>query len=93
MLFGVLLCLDCFLYLFTVYPLRVLMAIGRLVASLGSGLRIGPAHVCDLVRAVLLLVSLTVVTSVDVSYVAVAMVACCYLRVVWQLLKALQLAC
>lgn len=70
MLFGVLLCLDSFLYLFTMYPLRVVMATFRFFSS-GFGLRRGfsPSHKVDLVRAFLLFTSLYAVTMVDVSYV------------------------
>uniref|UniRef100_A0A673A3A1 Transmembrane anterior posterior transformation 1a n=1 Tax=Sphaeramia orbicularis TaxID=375764 RepID=A0A673A3A1_9TELE len=52
MIFGFFLCMDAFLYVFTLLPLRVLLALLRLL-TLGYRL-LQPAQVCDMLKGLIL---------------------------------------
>lgn len=70
MFFGFFLCLDAFLYLFTLLPLRVLLALMRFI-TLPCGLRDGrllqPAQVCDILKSVIMVICFIMMHYVDYS--------------------------
>ncbi|XP_028831327.1 transmembrane anterior posterior transformation protein 1 homolog isoform X2 [Denticeps clupeoides] len=71
MIFGFFLCLDAFLYVFTLLPLRVLLALIRLLTlpcCRLSGTRIlQPAQVCDVLKGFILVLCYSMMHYVDYS--------------------------
>ncbi|XP_026534615.1 transmembrane anterior posterior transformation protein 1 homolog isoform X3 [Notechis scutatus] len=81
MIFGIFLCLDAFLYIFTLLPLRVFLAMFRFItlpcSSLRYHLRMGlrmsdrrllqPAQVCDIFKGVILVICYFMMHYVDYS--------------------------
>ncbi|XP_032080347.1 transmembrane anterior posterior transformation protein 1 homolog isoform X2 [Thamnophis elegans] len=71
MIFGIFLCLDAFLYVFTLLPLRVFLAMFRFVTLPCSSLRdrrlLQPAQVCDIFKGVILVICYFMMHYVDYS--------------------------
>lgn len=71
MLFGFFLCLDAFLYIFTLLPLRVLLALLRLLTLPCCGFSgsrlLQPAQVCDLLKGLILVLCFCMMHYVDYS--------------------------
>ncbi|GCB73907.1 hypothetical protein scyTo_0002989, partial [Scyliorhinus torazame] len=71
MFFGFFLCLDAFLYLFTLLPLRVLLALVRFITlpccGLSDGRLLQPAQVCDILKAVIMIICFVMMHYVDYS--------------------------
>ncbi|XP_004707820.2 transmembrane anterior posterior transformation protein 1 homolog [Echinops telfairi] len=71
MVFGIFLCLDAFLYVFTLLPLRVFLALFRLFTLPCYGLRdrrlLQPAQVCDIFKGVILVICYFMMHYVDYS--------------------------
>ncbi|KAM6440502.1 transmembrane anterior posterior transformation protein 1 homolog isoform 2-T2 [Liasis olivaceus] len=71
MIFGIFLCLDAFLYVFTLLPLRVFLAMFRFITLPCSGLRdrrlLQPAQVCDIFKGVILVICYFMMHYVDYS--------------------------
>ncbi|XP_063165698.1 transmembrane anterior posterior transformation protein 1 homolog isoform X3 [Candoia aspera] len=81
MIFGIFLCLDAFLYVFTLLPLRVFLAMLRFITLPCSGLRchlrmglrmsdrrlLQPAQVCDIFKGVILVICYFMMHYVDYS--------------------------
>ncbi|KAI1883693.1 hypothetical protein AGOR_G00234180 [Albula goreensis] len=71
MIFGFFLCLDAFLYVFTLLPLRVLLALVRLLTLPCCGLRgsrlLQPAQVCDILKGFILILCYFMMHYVDYS--------------------------
>uniref|UniRef100_A0A674N182 Transmembrane anterior posterior transformation 1 n=1 Tax=Takifugu rubripes TaxID=31033 RepID=A0A674N182_TAKRU len=71
MIFGFFLCMDAFLYVFTLLPLRVLLAVLRLLTLPCCGFRgtrlLQPAHVCDILKASILVLSFSMTHYLDYS--------------------------
>uniref|UniRef100_A0A8C6PQ15 Transmembrane anterior posterior transformation 1b n=1 Tax=Nothobranchius furzeri TaxID=105023 RepID=A0A8C6PQ15_NOTFU len=71
MTFGFFLCLDTFLYVFTLLPLRVVLALLRLVAVPCCGLRgsrlLQPAQVCDVLKGFIMVLCYSMMSYVDYS--------------------------
>ncbi|XP_028599124.2 transmembrane anterior posterior transformation protein 1 homolog isoform X2 [Podarcis muralis] len=71
MIFGIFLCLDAFLYVFTLLPLRVFLAMFRFITLPCYGLRdrrlLQPAQVCDIFKGVILLICYFMMDYVDYS--------------------------
>ncbi|XP_072109104.1 transmembrane anterior posterior transformation protein 1 homolog [Mobula birostris] len=71
MFFGFFLCLDAFLYLFTLLPLRVLLALMRFITlpccGLSDGRLLQPAQVCDMLKAVIMVICFVMMHYVDYS--------------------------
>ncbi|XP_029020384.1 transmembrane anterior posterior transformation protein 1 homolog isoform X2 [Betta splendens] len=71
MLFGFFLCVDAFLYVFTLLPLRVLLALLRLLTLPCCGFSgsrlLQPAQVCDMLRALILVLCFSMMHYVDYS--------------------------
>ncbi|XP_069781223.1 transmembrane anterior posterior transformation protein 1-like isoform X2 [Narcine bancroftii] len=71
MFFGFFLCLDAFLYLFTLLPLRVLLALMRFITrpccGLSDGRLLQPAQVCDILKAVIMVICFVMMHYVDYS--------------------------
>ncbi|XP_060783282.1 transmembrane anterior posterior transformation protein 1 homolog isoform X4 [Neoarius graeffei] len=69
MMFGCFLCLDAFLYVFTLLPLRTLLAFLRLLTipccSLGSSRFLQPAQVCDLLKGLIMVLCCSMMHYVD----------------------------
>uniref|UniRef100_A0A1A7YXD3 Transmembrane anterior posterior transformation 1b n=1 Tax=Iconisemion striatum TaxID=60296 RepID=A0A1A7YXD3_9TELE len=71
MIFGFFLCLDTFLYVFTLLPLRVILALLRLVTVPCCGLRgsrlLQPAQVCDVLKGFIMVLCYSMMSYVDYS--------------------------
>ncbi|XP_051020829.1 transmembrane anterior posterior transformation protein 1 homolog isoform X2 [Acomys russatus] len=71
MFFGIFLCLDAFLYVFTLLPLRVFLALFRFFTLPCYGLRdrrlLQPAQVCDVLKGVILVMCYFMMHYVDYS--------------------------
>ncbi|XP_048387069.1 transmembrane anterior posterior transformation protein 1-like isoform X1 [Stegostoma tigrinum] len=71
MFFGFFLCLDAFLYLFTLLPLRVLLALMRFITlpccGLSDGRLLQPAQVCDILKALIMVICFVMMHYVDYS--------------------------
>ncbi|KAM6261405.1 transmembrane anterior posterior transformation protein 1 homolog isoform 3-T3 [Porphyrio hochstetteri] len=79
MFFGIFLCLDAFLYVFTLLPLRVFLAMFRFITLPCYGLRshrgltasdrrlLQPAQVCDILKGVILVICYFMMHYVDYS--------------------------
>ncbi|KFV62896.1 Transmembrane anterior posterior transformation protein 1, partial [Dryobates pubescens] len=71
MFFGIFLCLDAFLYIFTLLPLRVFLAMFRFITLPCYGLRdrrlLQPAQVCDMLKGVILVICYFMMHYVDYS--------------------------
>nr|XP_036846458.1 transmembrane anterior posterior transformation protein 1 homolog isoform X2 [Manis javanica] len=71
MVFGIFLCLDAFLYVFTLLPLRVFLALFRLFTLPCYGLRdrrlLQPAQVCDILKGIILVICYFMLHYVDYS--------------------------
>ncbi|XP_067386454.1 transmembrane anterior posterior transformation protein 1 homolog isoform X2 [Emydura macquarii macquarii] len=71
MVFGIFLCLDAFLYVFTLLPLRVCLALFRFITLPCYGLRdrrlLQPAQVCDIFKGVILVICYFMMHYVDYS--------------------------
>ncbi|XP_076878469.1 transmembrane anterior posterior transformation protein 1 homolog isoform X10 [Brachyhypopomus gauderio] len=69
MIFGFFLCLDAFLYVFTLLPLRTLLALLRLLTipccGLGSSRFLQPAQVCDLLKGLIMVLCCSMMHYVD----------------------------
>ncbi|XP_063257726.1 transmembrane anterior posterior transformation protein 1 homolog isoform X2 [Prinia subflava] len=71
MFFGIFLCLDAFLYVFTLLPLRVFLAMFRFITLPCYGLRdrrlLQPAQVCDMLKGIILVICYFMMHYVDYS--------------------------
>ncbi|XP_067154302.1 transmembrane anterior posterior transformation protein 1 homolog isoform X2 [Apteryx mantelli] len=71
MFFGIFLCLDAFLYVFTLLPLRVFLAMFQFITLPCYGLRdrrlLQPAQVCDILKGVILVICYFMMHYVDYS--------------------------
>uniref|UniRef100_A0A3P8ZE42 Transmembrane anterior posterior transformation 1a n=1 Tax=Esox lucius TaxID=8010 RepID=A0A3P8ZE42_ESOLU len=71
MVFGLFLCLDAFLYVFTLLPLRVLLALLRLLTLPCCGLSgsrlLQPAQVCDILKGLIMVLCYSMMHYVDYS--------------------------
>ncbi|XP_005990478.1 transmembrane anterior posterior transformation protein 1 homolog isoform X3 [Latimeria chalumnae] len=71
MVFGFFLCLDAFLYVFTLLPLRVLLALIRFITlpcySLSDRRLLQPAQVCDILKGVIMVICYFMMHYVDYS--------------------------
>ncbi|XP_072240953.1 transmembrane anterior posterior transformation protein 1 homolog isoform X1 [Leuresthes tenuis] len=71
MTFGFFLCLDTFLYVFTLLPLRVILALLRLLTVPCCGLRgsrlLQPAQVCDVLKGFIMVLCYSMMSYVDYS--------------------------
>ncbi|NXO00135.1 TAPT1 protein, partial [Rhinopomastus cyanomelas] len=71
MFFGIFLCLDAFLYVFTLLPLRVFLAMFGFITLPCYGLRdrrlLQPAQVCDILKGVILVICYFMMHYVDYS--------------------------
>ncbi|XP_076005204.1 transmembrane anterior posterior transformation protein 1 homolog [Genypterus blacodes] len=71
MIFGFFLCMDAFLYVFTLLPLRVLLALLRLLTLPCCGFSgsrlLQPAQVCDVLKGLILLLCFSMMHYVDYS--------------------------
>ncbi|XP_051915539.1 transmembrane anterior posterior transformation protein 1 homolog isoform X1 [Hippocampus zosterae] len=69
MIFGFFLCVDAFLYVFTLLPLRVLLAVLRLLTLPCCGLSgsrlLQPAQVCDMLKGLILVLCFSMTHYVD----------------------------
>ncbi|KAK7929126.1 hypothetical protein WMY93_005521 [Mugilogobius chulae] len=69
MTFGFFLCLDAFLYVFTLLPLRVILALLRLVTVPCCGLNgsrlLQPAQVCDVLKGFIMVLCYSMMSYVD----------------------------
>uniref|UniRef100_A0A673NDR2 Transmembrane anterior posterior transformation protein 1 homolog n=1 Tax=Sinocyclocheilus rhinocerous TaxID=307959 RepID=A0A673NDR2_9TELE len=69
MVFGFFLCLDAFLYVFTLLPLRTLLAFLRLLTipccGLGGSRFLQPAQVCDLLKGLIMVLCYSMMHYVD----------------------------
>uniref|UniRef100_A0A8C6SMX6 Transmembrane anterior posterior transformation 1b n=1 Tax=Neogobius melanostomus TaxID=47308 RepID=A0A8C6SMX6_9GOBI len=69
MIFGFFLCLDAFLYVFTLLPLRVILALLRLVTVPCCGLSgsrlLQPAQVCDVLKGFIMVLCYSMMSYVD----------------------------
>ncbi|KAF7707028.1 transmembrane anterior posterior transformation protein 1 homolog isoform X3 [Silurus meridionalis] len=69
MMFGCFLCLDAFLYVFTLLPLRTLLAFLRLLTipccGLGSSRFLQPSQVCDLLKGLIMVLCCSMMHYVD----------------------------
>ncbi|KAM9818139.1 transmembrane anterior posterior transformation protein 1 homolog [Syngnathus typhle] len=69
MTFGFFLCLDAFLYIFTLLPLRVLLALLQLLTlpccGLGGGRLLQPAQVCDVLKGFIMVLCYSMMSYVD----------------------------
>ncbi|XP_061536264.1 transmembrane anterior posterior transformation protein 1 homolog isoform X2 [Phycodurus eques] len=69
MTFGFFLCLDAFLYVFTLLPLRVLLALLQLLTlpccGLGGGRLLQPAQVCDVLKGFIMVLCYSMISYVD----------------------------
>ncbi|XP_072476421.1 transmembrane anterior posterior transformation protein 1 homolog [Notamacropus eugenii] len=71
MIFGIFLCLDAFLYVFTLLPLRVFLALFRFFTLPCYGLRdrrlLQPAQICDILKGIILVICFFMMHYVDYS--------------------------
>ncbi|XP_047221693.1 transmembrane anterior posterior transformation protein 1 homolog [Girardinichthys multiradiatus] len=71
MTFGFFLCLDAFLYMFTLLPLRVILALLRLLTvpccGLGGSRLLQPAQVCDVLKGFIMVLCYSMMSYVDYS--------------------------
>ncbi|KAE8285616.1 Transmembrane anterior posterior transformation protein 1-like protein [Larimichthys crocea] len=71
MIFGFFLCVDAFLYVFTLLPLRVLLAMLRLLTLPCCGFSgsrlLQPAQVCDMLKGLILVLCFSMMHYVDYS--------------------------
>ncbi|KAK5865711.1 hypothetical protein PBY51_019958 [Eleginops maclovinus] len=71
MTFGFFLCLDAFLYVFTLLPLRVILALLRLLTlpccGLGGSRLLQPAQVCDVLKGFIMVLCYSMMSYVDYS--------------------------
>uniref|UniRef100_A0A4W5N8T9 Transmembrane anterior posterior transformation 1 n=1 Tax=Hucho hucho TaxID=62062 RepID=A0A4W5N8T9_9TELE len=71
MIFGFFLCLDAFLYVFTLLPLRMLLALLHLLTlpccSLGGSRLLQPAQVCDILKGLITVLCYSMMHYVDYS--------------------------
>ncbi|XP_045568343.1 transmembrane anterior posterior transformation protein 1 homolog [Salmo salar] len=71
MLFGFFLCLDAFLYIFTLLPLRVLLALIQLLTLPCCGLSgsplLQPAQICDVLKGLIMVLCYVMMSYVDYS--------------------------
>ncbi|XP_054634054.1 transmembrane anterior posterior transformation protein 1 homolog isoform X2 [Dunckerocampus dactyliophorus] len=69
MTFGFFLCLDAFLYVFTLLPLRVLLALLQLITlpccGLGGTRLLQPAQVCDVLKGFIMVLCYSMMSYVD----------------------------
>ncbi|XP_077574165.1 transmembrane anterior posterior transformation protein 1 homolog [Stigmatopora nigra] len=69
MTFGFFLCLDAFLYVFTLLPLRVLLALLQLLTlpccGLNGGRLLQPAQVCDVLKGFIMILCYSMMSYVD----------------------------
>ncbi|XP_067313332.1 transmembrane anterior posterior transformation protein 1 homolog isoform X2 [Pseudorasbora parva] len=69
MIFGICLCLDAFLYVFTLLPLRTLLAFLRVLTipccGLGGSRFLQPAQVCDLLKGLIMVLCYSMMHYVD----------------------------
>ncbi|KAF0688567.1 Aste57867_19812 [Aphanomyces stellatus] len=68
-IYGLVLCADSFLYIFTYLPLRILLALGSAVVSLFYKRIFRRSHVHDLLTAIIMVLSTAVLMQVDMSRV------------------------
>ncbi|XP_029003563.1 transmembrane anterior posterior transformation protein 1 homolog [Betta splendens] len=69
MIFGFFLCLDAFLYVFTLLPLRVILALIRLITlpccGFGGSRLLQPAQVCDVLKGFIMVICYSMMSYVD----------------------------
>ncbi|XP_038127698.1 transmembrane anterior posterior transformation protein 1 homolog [Cyprinodon tularosa] len=69
MTFGFFLCLDTFLYVFTLLPLRVILALLRVITvpccGLGGSRLLQPAQVCDVLKGFIMVLCYSMMSYVD----------------------------
>ncbi|RHY11542.1 hypothetical protein DYB25_005575 [Aphanomyces astaci] len=68
-IYGLVLCVDSFLYVFTYLPLRIILALGSAVVSVFYTRIFRRSHVHDLLTAVIVILSTGVLMQVDMSRV------------------------
>ncbi|RHY27274.1 hypothetical protein DYB32_006880 [Aphanomyces invadans] len=68
-IYGLVLCVDSFLYVFTYLPLRILLALGSGVVSVFCTRIFRRSHVHDVLTAVIMVLSTAVLMQVDMSRV------------------------
>nr|CAB3266812.1 transmembrane anterior posterior transformation protein 1 homolog [Phallusia mammillata] len=73
MIYGLFLCLDVFLYVFTFLPLRILFALIRLLSAPCCWLRrrsvLDPAQKCDLLKGIIFISCAYVMSYIDTSFI------------------------
>ncbi|XP_031556071.1 transmembrane anterior posterior transformation protein 1 homolog [Actinia tenebrosa] len=70
MIFGFMLCLDCFLFMFTFLPVRVLVAMWKLVSGFFCCKKtrlLEPAQICDVLKASIIVIVFIFLENVDFS--------------------------
>ncbi|KAJ3038433.1 hypothetical protein HDV00_000621 [Rhizophlyctis rosea] len=68
MLFGLLICFDSFLYIFTILPVRIIIALSRLFRSFFSkSVYLKSAEKCDLIKGALIAICCYMLQSFDAS--------------------------
>lgn len=70
MVFGFMLCLDCFLFMFTILPLRLIVALYKIITGLlfcRISQMLQPAQICDLLKGSIIIICWLLLTYVDVS--------------------------
>ncbi|XP_074614095.1 transmembrane anterior posterior transformation protein 1 homolog [Acropora palmata] len=70
MVFGFMLCLDCFLFMFTILPLRLIVAVYKITTGLlfcRISRMLQPGQICDLLKGSIILTCWLLLTYVDVS--------------------------
>ncbi|KDO24478.1 hypothetical protein SPRG_10294 [Saprolegnia parasitica CBS 223.65] len=68
-LYGLLLCIDSFIYVFTYLPLRIVLALGSGVVSLFYKRTFRRSHMHDMLLAIIMVLSTSVLYQVDMSRV------------------------
>lgn len=70
LVFGFFICFDTFLFLFTFLPVRIVIASGKLIASIfSSKFKLNSAQICDLLRGVIWVICMTVLSFLDPSII------------------------
>ncbi|KAL9982741.1 hypothetical protein ACROYT_G004832 [Oculina patagonica] len=70
MVFGFMLCLDCFLFMFTFLPLRLIVVLYKIITGLlfcRTSRMLQPVQICDLLKGAILVVCWLLLTHVDFS--------------------------
>jgi len=70
MIFGFMLCLDCFLFMFTFLPLRLIVVMYKIITGLlfcRTSRMLQPVQICDLLKGSILVACWLLLTHVDFS--------------------------